>query len=159
MTERHRPGPFRRQDAYPAAARLLRGHRSVGRRLSRQLSALHGARPHRIFPLRRGHRLADLDEPEPIAWTCARRRSNSSARAGSTIRWKSTHVCAAHHRRAHDAGQKIYAGATLLSEGVEACIITLTGKPRRIPQEIRDKLAPFLSKQILNTAAPKFGHV
>jgi acyl-CoA thioesterase FadM len=34
---------------------------------------------------------------------------------------------------------------TLLVEvQVEACIITLTGRPRRIPQEFRDKLAPYL---------------
>jgi acyl-CoA thioesterase FadM len=27
---------------------------------------------------------------------------------------------------------------------IEACIITLTGKPRRIPQRLRDLLSPFL---------------
>ena len=36
-------------------------------------------------------------------------------------------------------------GDALLTRGsVEACIMTLTGKPRRIPQDIRDKLLPFL---------------
>ena len=34
------------------------------------------------------------------------------------------------------ARQRIYAGDTLLTDGrIEACIITLTGKPRRIPRE------------------------
>jgi acyl-CoA thioester hydrolase len=43
------------------------------------------------------------------------------------------------------ARQRIYADEILLTDGrVEACIITLTGKPRRIPQDIRDLLTPFL---------------
>ena len=43
------------------------------------------------------------------------------------------------------ADQCIYRGDTLLTRGaVEACIISLSGRPRRIPQEIRDKLLPFL---------------
>jgi len=29
---------------------------------------------------------------------------------------------------------------------IEACIITLDGKPRRIPQEMREKLAPFVTE-------------
>jgi acyl-CoA thioester hydrolase len=46
------------------------------------------------------------------------------------------------------AEQKIYAGDTLLTRGtVEACIITLSGKPRRIPEDVRDKLAPFLYEE------------
>jgi acyl-CoA thioester hydrolase len=44
------------------------------------------------------------------------------------------------------ARQQIYADDNLLlTDGrIEACIITLTGKPRRIPQDIRDLLTPFL---------------
>jgi acyl-CoA thioester hydrolase len=43
------------------------------------------------------------------------------------------------------ARQQILAGDTLLTDGrIEACIITLTGKPRRIPADIRDLLTPFL---------------
>lgn len=43
------------------------------------------------------------------------------------------------------ARQRIYADEILLTDGrIEACIITLTGKPRRIPQDIRDLLTPFL---------------
>jgi acyl-CoA thioester hydrolase len=46
------------------------------------------------------------------------------------------------------ADQRFYAGDTLLTHGtVEACIITLSGKPRRIPQDVRDKLAPFLYEE------------
>lgn len=43
------------------------------------------------------------------------------------------------------ADQSIWCRGVQLTRGsVEACIITLTGRPRRIPQEIRDKLLPFL---------------
>ena len=37
-----------RRPAHPAGARLLRRHRFLRRRLSRELSALHGARTHRL---------------------------------------------------------------------------------------------------------------
>jgi acyl-CoA thioester hydrolase len=43
------------------------------------------------------------------------------------------------------ARQQIYAANLLLTNGrIEACVITLTGKPRRIPQDIRELLTPFL---------------
>jgi acyl-CoA thioester hydrolase len=43
------------------------------------------------------------------------------------------------------ASQDIYLNDQLLTRGtVEACIITLSGRPRRIPQEMRDKLEPLL---------------
>jgi acyl-CoA thioester hydrolase len=43
------------------------------------------------------------------------------------------------------ARQRIYADDKLLTDGrIEACVITLTGKPRRIPQSVRDLLMPFL---------------
>jgi acyl-CoA thioester hydrolase len=44
-----------------------------------------------------------------------------------------------------EADQAITCKGQVLTRGsVEACIITLSGKPRRIPPEIRDKLLPFL---------------
>jgi acyl-CoA thioester hydrolase len=44
-----------------------------------------------------------------------------------------------------NAHQDIYLNGAMLTRGrIEACIITLSGKPRRIPQDMRDKLAPFL---------------
>jgi acyl-CoA thioester hydrolase len=43
--------------------------------------------------------------------------------------------------------QKIYAGETLLVDGqIEACIVTLKGQPRRLPEQLRDLLTPFLSE-------------
>ena len=41
--------------------------------------------------------------------------------------------------------QRVMCGATLLVEGrIEACITTLTGKPRRLPKNVQQTLAPFL---------------
>ncbi len=45
------------------------------------------------------------------------------------------------------AKQRILSSGQLLMDGsVEACIITLSGKPRRISPEVRDKLLPFLDE-------------
>jgi acyl-CoA thioester hydrolase len=47
------------------------------------------------------------------------------------------------------ADQRIYCRGEQLTRGsVEACIITLSGKLRRIPSELREKLTPFLSGTI-----------
>jgi acyl-CoA thioester hydrolase len=43
------------------------------------------------------------------------------------------------------ARQQIFSGKTLLTDGrIEACIVTLSGRPRRIPENIRTLLTPFL---------------
>ena len=43
------------------------------------------------------------------------------------------------------ADQKIYCNGLLLTRGsVEACVITLSGKPKRIPLEMRARLAPLV---------------
>jgi acyl-CoA thioester hydrolase len=56
------------------------------------------------------------------------------------------------------ADQMIFCGSELLVRGlVEACVMTLAGKPRRIPQPMRDKLLPFVG--VSGNDAPKFGHV
>ena len=42
--------------------------------------------------------------------------------------------------------QKVMCGDRLLVEArIEACLITLTGKPRRLPKMVAETLAPFLS--------------
>ncbi|GAA0526441.1 acyl-CoA thioester hydrolase [Rhizomicrobium palustre] len=47
------------------------------------------------------------------------------------------------------AQQSIYAHGVQLTRGqVEACIISLTGRPKRIPQEVRDKVLPFVSETV-----------
>jgi acyl-CoA thioesterase FadM len=35
-------------------------------------------------------------------------------------------------------------GVDLVTAKIEAAIITMTGKPRRIPEDVRLKLAPYL---------------
>jgi len=41
--------------------------------------------------------------------------------------------------------QRVRHGETLLVEGrIEACITTLTGKPRRLPKNVFETLAPFV---------------
>jgi len=48
-----------------------------------------------------------------------------------------------------NADQSIFCRGVLLTRGaVQACIISLSGKPKRIPPEIRDKLLPFLSETV-----------
>ena len=75
---------------------------------------------------RRAHRLGDPRGPSAAI----------IARRGWTITLTVQTVLHRHLRRAHRrATQKIYADDILLVEGrIEACIITLTGKPRRLPR-------------------------
>jgi acyl-CoA thioester hydrolase len=48
-----------------------------------------------------------------------------------------------------DADQAIWRGEEQLTQGiVQACIISLSGRPKRIPPEIRDKILPFLSETV-----------
>ena len=90
-------------------------------------------------------RLAMLEEDEPTAWTL--RKVNLEyfrpARVDDLIEVHTRCTALSGARMAAD--QKIYAAGELLVHGaVEACIITLDGRPRRIPQEMRAKLAPLV---------------
>ncbi len=90
-------------------------------------------------------RMAMLDEAEPTAWTLrhASLDFHRPARLEDQLEVHST--CPMLTGARMRAEQKIYAGGVLLVHGqVEACIMTLDGKPRRIPQAIRDKLSPYL---------------
>lgn len=90
-------------------------------------------------------RLAMLDDTEATAWAL-RRVSLEFVRPARiddliTVHTRATALTGARM----SADQKIYRDDLLLSHGaVEACIITLSGKPRRIPQAVRDKLAPLV---------------
>ena len=47
------------------------------------------------------------------------------------------------------ASQSIWRGDDLLTHGaVQACIISLSGRPKRIAPEIRDKIRPFLCETV-----------
>ena len=91
-------------------------------------------------------KMAGLEEEEPTAWAI---RSISvdyhrPARLDDIIqvRTRLTGLSGARMR----AIQRIFCGETLLVEGrIEACVTTLTGKPRRLPKNVQETLAPFLS--------------
>jgi acyl-CoA thioester hydrolase len=90
-------------------------------------------------------KLADLESAEPSAWTLRKVQLDymRPARLDDLIEvhTKATSLTGARMC----AEQDIFCNGHKLTRGtVEACIITLSGKPRRIPQETRDKLLPFL---------------
>ena len=90
-------------------------------------------------------KMAMLDDAEPTAWTL---RSASleffkPARLEDQIEVRTSCPLLTGARMLAD--QKIYSGDTLLAQGkVEACIMTMNGKPRRIPKAVREKLLPFV---------------
>ena len=89
--------------------------------------------------------LASLDDAEPTAWALRKvsLEFHRAARLDDTLEVHT--ACTAISGARMSADQKIYANGALLTRGeVEACIITLSGKPRRIPESVRAKLAPFL---------------
>ena len=90
-------------------------------------------------------RMADLESVEPTAWAI-RNVEVAFHRPGRVDDALTVHtILTAISGARLTATQRIHAGETLLTDGrIEACIVTLTGKPRRIPQEIRDLLMPFL---------------
>jgi acyl-CoA thioester hydrolase len=90
-------------------------------------------------------KMADLDSDEPTAWAIREVRVSyhRPARVDDALSVKTELVAISGARI--KAVQKIYAGEILLMDGrIEACIITLTGKPRRLPASLRDLLTPFL---------------
>jgi acyl-CoA thioester hydrolase len=89
--------------------------------------------------------LAKLEGPDAFAWTLRRVAVDYKrpARLGDLIE---VHTRAASLTVARmRAEQDIFCNGHQLTHGeVEACIITLTGRPLRIPKETRDKLSPFV---------------
>ncbi|MBV8799360.1 MAG: YbgC/FadM family acyl-CoA thioesterase [Alphaproteobacteria bacterium] len=94
-------------------------------------------------------RLAQLDHPEPTAWTLrwVELEYLRPARLDDLIE---VHTQATSLTGARmTAEQNIFCKGLQLTRGrVEACIITLSGKPRRIPQMLREKLSPFVLETI-----------
>jgi acyl-CoA thioester hydrolase len=90
-------------------------------------------------------KMAALDDAEPTAWTLRKvsLEFHRPARLEDQLEVHST--CTSLTGARMHADQKIYAGGMLLVHGrVEACVMTLTGKPRRIPDDVREKLLPYL---------------
>jgi acyl-CoA thioester hydrolase len=94
-------------------------------------------------------RLAAHHEEEAWAWTLRKAEIEylKPARVDDLIEVRTAAVSLTGVRMVAD--QKIFCGDRLLTRGsVEACIIALSGKPRRIPGDMREKLAPLLSETI-----------
>lgn len=92
-------------------------------------------------------KMAELEAAEPTAWAIreARVRYLRPARVDDalSVRTRLTSLSGARI----GALQKIYAGEILLVEGeIEACIVTLKGAPRRLPEELRGLLTAFLAE-------------
>jgi acyl-CoA thioester hydrolase len=90
-------------------------------------------------------KLAELDGPDAFAWTLRKVQLDylRPARLDDLIEVHTKAVSLTGARMC--AEQDIFCGGHRLTHGtVEACIITLAGKPRRIPQDTRDKLSPYL---------------
>jgi len=90
-------------------------------------------------------RLAMLDDAEPTAWTL-RKATLEYLRPARVDDLIEVHTaCTALTGARMNADQKIYLSGQLLTRGqIEACVITLSGKPRRIPEEFLGKLLPLL---------------
>ena len=90
-------------------------------------------------------RMADLESAEPTAWAI-RNVEVAFHRPGRVDDALTVHtILTAISGARLTARQRIYAGASLLSDGrIEACIITLKGRPRRLPVSLRHLLTPFL---------------
>ena len=92
-----------------------------------------------------GVKVAGLDDPEPTAWALRKVELEyiRPARVGDLVEVHTKAITLTGVRMT--AEQTITCRGNVLTRGfVEACIMTLAGKPRRIPAEIRDKLRPFL---------------
>lgn len=95
-----------------------------------------------------GIKLAALEDAEPTAWTLRKVQLEYFRPARLEDQLEVRTICAGLSGARMVADQKIYAHDTLLTHGtVEACVMTLSGKPRRIPEDVRDKLAPFLYEE------------
>ena len=89
-------------------------------------------------------KLAQLEAAEPSAWTL-RRVSLEYLKPARLDDLIEVHTrCASLSGARMSAEQKIYRDETLLVHGmVEACVMTLDGRPRRIPSDVREKLLAF----------------
>ena len=91
-------------------------------------------------------KMAGLGDAEPTAWALRSLHVeyHRPARLDDVIQVR-TRLDGLSGARMH-AIQRITLDQTLLVEGrIEACITTLTGKPRRLPKYVQETLAPFLT--------------
>lgn len=91
---------------------------------------------------------ADLQAEEPTAWTLRRVAVDyhRPARLDDQIQVHSR-LTALSGARIHVL-QRVKCGDALLVVGrIEACLITLTGKPRRLPKNVAETLAPYVTPE------------
>lgn len=94
-------------------------------------------------------KLAQLEQPDPSAWTLTKISLDyhRPARLDDLIEVRTRCIALSGARLTVE--QKSYRDETLLVSGrVEACIMALTGRPRRIPSDIYARLAPHLDETI-----------
>ena len=92
-----------------------------------------------------GIKASYLEDADPAAWALRKVQIEylKPARFDDHIEVRTTTTSLTGVRLCAD--QSIWRGDEELTEGaVEACIISLSGRPKRIPSEIRDKILPFL---------------
>lgn len=90
-------------------------------------------------------KMAGLEEEEPTAWAIRSIQVDyhRPARLDDVIQVRTTLMALSGARL--KVIQRVTLDETVLVEGrVEACITTLTGKPRRLPKNVQQTLAPFL---------------
>jgi acyl-CoA thioester hydrolase len=99
-----------------------------------------------------GVKLEGLADEEPTAWAL-RKASLEFVRPARVNDLIEVHSMIGKFSGARlEAIQHIYREGELLVRGrVEACLMTLSGKPRRIPPETRDRLLPYVSDASLPT--------
>ena len=89
--------------------------------------------------------MADLESAEPSAWAIRRAAIDflKPARIDDPLRVHTVLTAISGARLS--AIQRIFASGAVLVEGrVEACVVSLSGRPRRIPEAVRALLTPFL---------------
>ena len=93
-------------------------------------------------------KMAGLEEDEPTAWAIrsAKIDYHRPARLDDVVTVRSILIGLSGARMR--AIQRVMRGDELLVEGrIEACVTTLTGKPRRLPKNVAQTLAPFLTAE------------
>jgi acyl-CoA thioester hydrolase len=93
-------------------------------------------------------KMAGLEDEEPTAWAIrsAHIDYHRPARLDDVVMVRTILVGLSGARL--KAIQRVMRDDMLLVEGrIEACITTLTGKPRRLPKKVAETLAPFLTTE------------
>jgi acyl-CoA thioester hydrolase len=96
-----------------------------------------------------GIKAANIEDADPSAWAIRKLEIEylRSAKFDDIIEVRTSVLELSGVRLT--ARQEIFCQDVQLTRGsVQACIISLSGKPKRIPAEIRDKVLPFLSETV-----------